>query len=505
MFRIFGPPGTGKTTTLLNMVDDALERGVPSNTIAFLAFTRKAANEAKERAVERFKLDPKNDLPYFRTLHSLALQMSDIQKDQIMQPENYKELSHSMGVALQTQTKTDFSEDITDLSSNSDPILGLINLARLRKVDLREQYNESRIEYDWNTVNYVDKCLKEYKKSYHLFDFTDMLDAFIQNAEENCPRFSLTFLDEAQDLSPLQWDIAHILDAKSQKMYAAGDDDQAIYRWAGADVDAFINLDGSSETLSQSHRVPKSIHFLAEKVARRIHRRFPKKYKARDTLGLVSRIDSVNSITMDDGSWLIMSQAGYTLNPVTADLRGLGYLFTYRGHRSISTSITTAVNGWNRLREGDEVSGEVAKKIYSYMSLNTRVKRGFKKLTGILDDEFMTLSVLQERCGLLATENMEWFDAMDKLPELDRAYILKLLRKGEDFNKPPRITVSTIHGAKGGEADNVVLFTDLSPAAEEDMRINPDDMHRVFYVGVTRTKDKLYIVDAEQADRSYDL
>tara|TARA_E500000331_G_scaffold349141_2_gene391860 strand:+ start:186 stop:812 length:627 start_codon:yes stop_codon:yes gene_type:complete len=208
---------------------------------------------------------------------------------------------------------------------------------------------------------------------------------------------------------------------------------------------------------------------------------------------------------MDDGSWLIMSQAGYTLNPVTADLRGLGYLFTYRGHRSISTSITTAVNGWNRLREGDEVSGEVAKKIYSYMSLNTRVKRGFKKLTGILDDEFMTLSVLQERCGLLATENMEWFDAMDKLPELDRAYILKLLRKGEDFNKPPRITVSTIHGAKGGEADNVVLFTDLSPAAEEDMRINPDDMHRVFYVGVTRTKDKLYIVDAEQADRSYDL
>jgi len=37
------------------------------------------------------------------------------------------------------------------------------------------------------------------------------------------------------------------------------------------------------------------------------------------------------------------------------------------------------------------------------------------------------------------------------------------------------------------------------------MRINPDDMHRVFYVGVTRTKDKLYIVDAEQADRSYDL
>ena len=49
MFRIFGPPGTGKTTTLLNLVDKELDRGTPSSEIAFLAFTRKAAREARER------------------------------------------------------------------------------------------------------------------------------------------------------------------------------------------------------------------------------------------------------------------------------------------------------------------------------------------------------------------------------------------------------------------------------------------------------------------------
>jgi len=85
MFRIFGPPGTGKTTRLLDMVDDALQSGIKPERIAFLAFTKKAAEEARERAAARFNLDAKKDLFYFRTLHSLALNLSDIGTGQVMQ------------------------------------------------------------------------------------------------------------------------------------------------------------------------------------------------------------------------------------------------------------------------------------------------------------------------------------------------------------------------------------------------------------------------------------
>ena len=130
------------------MVDRALESGVSPNQIAFLAFTRKAANEAKERAAERFGLDPKKDLVFFRTIHSLALSMSDIRREQVMQPEHYKEISHHTGIQIGDSKSADFEEDIPSLVTSKDPILGLINLARLRKVPLRQQYNESNIDAD---------------------------------------------------------------------------------------------------------------------------------------------------------------------------------------------------------------------------------------------------------------------------------------------------------------------------------------------------------------------
>ena len=504
MFRIFGPPGTGKTTKLLDMVDQNLSAGVAPTNIAFLAFTRKAANEAKERAAARFNLDPQKDLFYFRTLHSLALSLTDIRTEQVLQNEHYKELGDAIGVSFGVNTRGGM-EDMPEMNRSSDPVLSLISLATLRKVPLRQQYNESRIDTDWNTVAYIAEALKNYKDEFNMYDFTDMLKLFAETGDTCCPHFAVTFLDEAQDLSPLQWDIAHMLDKKSERMYCAGDDDQAIYRWAGANVDHFINLNGSSETLSQSYRVPTNVWGVAQGIAKRIHRRFPKDYKPREESGTVKRISTVSELDMAHGTWLILAQAGYQLQEVANELKSSGRLFNFRGHRSVSERVSIAVNGWEQVRSGKSVLGNAVKAIYSFMSTKDRIARGFKRLSGLDEDNFYTFKDLVEDHWLLATKEMLWHEAMDKMPERDRAYIVAMLRRGEKFNGVPRINVSTIHGSKGGEADNVVLFTDLSPAADESMRIDADDVHRTFYVGVTRTKENLFIVEPEDISRSYHL
>ena len=92
---VLGPPGTGKTTTLLNKVDSYLKETDPDR-IGYFAFTQKAAYHARDEAIKKFNLT-EDDLPYFRTLHSLAFRKLGLKKDQVMQSRHYKDLGKKLG------------------------------------------------------------------------------------------------------------------------------------------------------------------------------------------------------------------------------------------------------------------------------------------------------------------------------------------------------------------------------------------------------------------------
>ena len=60
----------------------------------------------------------------------------------------------------------------------------------------------------------------------------------------------------------------------------------------------------------------------------------------------------------------------------------------------------------------------------------------------------------------------------------------------------PKIEVNTIHGVKGGEADNVILFTDVTKVVYEQLYKQVDSELRCLYVACTRAKSNLHIIHA---------
>ena len=103
------------------------------------------------------------------------------------------------------------------------------------------------------------------------------------------------------------------------------------------------------------------------------------------------------------------------------------------------------------------------------------------------------LNQLKQDHGLLVSG--DW--TVLNVSEAQRRYIESLVASGEDLNKPARIKVSTIHSVKGEESENVILFTDLERIIYESAQVNKDTEHRLFFVGVTRAKNKLYITNQD--------
>ena len=493
--KIFGPPGAGKTTYLLNQVERELEAGVPSTRIGYFSFTRKAANEARDRAILKFPhLNAKTDFPYFRTLHSLAFHCLAVRKDDIMQAEHYREFAAQTGIELQLT-----SEDDVDLVKADNPILNEINLARIKGLDLRQHYNKSGLDIEWHHFEFVERSYRHYKRSRNLMDFTDLLELIVSEPSR-LPQLEVLIIDEAQDLSRLQWLMVEQLVLRAKRTFLAGDDDQAVFTWAGADVKSFLSFEGSIIILDQSYRVPSTVHQLANRIVHRIKERQPKEWKPREFEGVVKTYSRFEDVAVQEGQWLIMAATNYMLNPIHEWLKSMGILFERSGVPSISIEVIRAVLHWESLRRGEQRAGAEIKNLYKYIGAEF-VERGFKTFKNGIDTEMYTLSELQRNHGLKT--NAIWHEALTRISEDKREYLIAILRRGGKISQANRVRLSTIHGAKGGEADNVLLLMDLSPKFAKEFVQNGDSVNRLFYVGVTRAKQSLHLVLPRSVEKGF--
>jgi DNA helicase-2/ATP-dependent DNA helicase PcrA len=477
-------------------MDRELSGGISSREIGYFSFTRKAANEARDRALAKFpQLHAKTDFPYFRTLHSLAFHTLNTKSDDIMQPEHFKEFAEQAGIELTT------SRDEDDAIAKADnPILNEINLARIRGVDLKTHYNQSGLDIEWYHFEFVERTYRHYKASRSLLDFTDLLELVVANPEQ-LPSLECLIIDEAQDLSRLQWNLVEALASRSKRIFIAGDDDQAVFTWAGADVKSFLSFRGDITVLSQSYRIPLRVHQLADRIVHRIAERQEKTWKPREFDGSVSTYYRHEDVPVDQGQWLIMASTNYMLNPIHDWLKSMGVLFERNGVPSLAPALAHAVIDWEKLRKGQTIPLPSVRNVYRY--LGTNVAKGFRTLRGADEEALYGMPELVKDYGLLV--DTVWHEALNKVPADKREYLISLLRRGTKLSDEPRIRISTIHGAKGGEADNVLLLMDLSPRFAKEYAINSDNIHRLFYVGITRTKQSLHLVLPRHTEKGFRL
>lgn len=465
--KIYGPPGTGKTHRMLMYLDQVLREGTPPERIAFLTFTVQARQVAVERVRQQFGFK-KDQMLYFRTLHSVAFHQLGARRDNVMQDKHLRALSKFLGM--------EFTLDRSDLDglslaavqggTHGDKLLTLDHLRRHRLVSLEEALTRSRHDIDLFTARYFTEGYQRWKAVNFIFDYTDLLERVWQPVPVD-----YVFVDEAQDLSKLQWRVLDTFARDARMAYIAGDDDQAIFEWAGADPGEFLDRPcDSQEVLMQSHRVPRSVQAVALPFTAMISRRQDKLWRARDDDGLLQWLPGINGWEpREDGRTMVLYRNHSVAREVERHLRSLGepYARLDRG-RAPGLQWAQAILLWERLRRGHALS----------------------------EDEWTTVNEARDTARGSVDPTRAWYEALDRITDEDSSYLRRVISRhgAKGLTDKPRIDLSTIHAAKGDEADHVVLMTDMSKRSFDGLYEEPDAEARVMYVATTRAKSTLTIV-----------
>ena len=458
---IYGPPGTGKTTELLRRVKETRDSGVQAERVAFVSFTRAAANEA----LSRLGLRRSDNVS---TIHAMAFRHMGMRQSQVVDPMKLREFSVVMGVPVIGKSPEDDEE-----RADGDFYLDILNYARNTFNDPANVYDVSDRPGTRAEFNAFVRAYSEWKSTYGYYDFTDMLERAAKGAVR--ADAEVVFVDEAQDLSPLQWAVIEKLCRRSHQVIIAGDDDQAIYTWAGADEHGMARFTqrhkGSNTVLSQSHRLPSTVHSRSQDLIRRVNFRVDKTFNPRAHLGLVRVHGSINSVEIEHGTdTLLLGRTHSVLREVEQSLIEKRIPYTRESGRPgmYQNRYASAIRAFRKLSRGERIADSERNAIFAVATTETRSDLERNDLAFAKRPFYVALNVPARVIDFYA-------DA--------------------DLDVAPTIRLSTIHAAKGHEADRVILLTDMTTRVQQTAEKSPDDEVRVFYVGMTRSKNVLDIVE----------
>jgi len=238
---------------------------------------------------------------------------------------------------------------------------------------------------------------------------------------------------------------------------------------------------------------------VANRVSAQITERQPKAWHARE--GHDGKVEfhhllDARSFDLDTGTWLLLARNRFMLRSLEELAREAGVYYRVGDRLSVKPRHLRAIVAWTRLRKGKALPVEDVLLVYRYL------KQDATELELLPDSTTVTLEELKKTYHLNILGN--WYEQFIGISVVLREYYAALIKGGEDLTQEPRVVINTIHSVKGGEADHVILMTDLAHTTWEHFQHDEDQEHRVFYVAITRARRSLHVIEP-QTSLGYDL
>ncbi|QLG63773.1 UvrD-helicase domain-containing protein [Halorarum salinum] len=569
--RLFGGPGSGKTTALLDRVETIIEEDdAEVRDILVVSYTRAAAAEIRERLAERLDTTPRHLQGNVCTMHAKAYELLNLSRGDVVSDSDKEEFCEEYGVEFEDEysgagRRTARSTTLGNKVIATSQWLQRTNREVADWYDVPFQWDVEEVrlppDIDPNAqegnkytptwpgdddrldVPNAIRAWRTYKGEHDLTGFADMLERVKQRSL--LPNVDYLVIDEFQDITTLQYEVYEEWRPHMETVLIAGDDDQVVYAWQGADPDLLLDTHvDHDQVLPNSYRLPSRILNVVNREIRHIDKRQEKDLKPRKEGGSVEAIESPSMLDLvrnvrhtvqrTDETIMVLFRARYQMFQFIDEFITEGIPFScLTDQRMWTDRLTDYVRAIEAIEADEPLSVLEARRLADILQDSAFGSNERDDLYDFLDDAEETADEDD-----LAEIPLSPKDVTDFVPFMpDGVSAADMARKITSFQRksvkayfagdyegmdPSRVRLGTIHSAKGREADHVFVNTDLTEKVVEQMAAqvrqegievpglapdeeftkttNPvpiltDNERRVFYVGMSRARERLVLME----------
>jgi DNA helicase-2/ATP-dependent DNA helicase PcrA len=567
--RLFGGPGSGKTTALLDRVEGLLEQdGVDVRDILVVSYTRAAAAEVRERLAERLDTTPRHLQGNVCTMHAKAYELLNLSRGDVVGEDEKEEFCDDYGLEFEDEYSGAGRRTARSTTLGNKVIATSQWLQRTDRevgdwydVPFKWDDEEVRLPPDiddnaqegnkytptWPSdddrvsVPEAIRGWRGYKGEHDVVGFADMLERVHQRSL--LPNVDYLVIDEFQDITTLQYAVYEEWRPHMEQCLIAGDDDQVVYAWQGADPDLLLDTRvDDDEVLPNSYRLPSEILDVVNREVRHIDKRQEKDLEPRKEGGVVEAIDSPSVLDLvrnvrrtiqdtDDDTVMVLFRARYQMFQFIDQFITEGIPFScLTDQRMWTDRLTDYVHAIEKVDRDEALTALEARRLADILQESAFGTADREELYDFLDeieetsdeDDLAEIPVSPEDVADRVPFMPKPSSAADmarKITSFQRKSLKAYFPGDYDGMAPDRVRLGTIHSAKGREADHVFVGTDLTEKVVEQMAAHAeqrgietdaveeftkttdpvplltDNERRVFYVGMSRARERLVLME----------